>query len=64
MLRQITDMPAGTIGFEAIGEIEDDGVVHPAAEVVDGSRAAEPDQRMRPDRHQQRPGKKNWQAPH
>ena len=24
MLRQITDMPAGTIGFEAIGEVEDD----------------------------------------
>jgi hypothetical protein len=24
MLRRITDMPAGTIGFEAIGEIEDD----------------------------------------
>jgi hypothetical protein len=24
MLRTITDMPAGTIGFEAIGEVEDD----------------------------------------
>jgi hypothetical protein len=24
MLRRITDMPAGTIGFEAIGEVEDD----------------------------------------
>jgi hypothetical protein len=24
MLRGITDMPAGTIGFEAIGEVEDD----------------------------------------
>ena len=24
MLRRMTDMPAGTIGFEAIGEIEDD----------------------------------------
>jgi len=24
MLRQMNDMPAGTIGFEAIGEIEDD----------------------------------------
>lgn len=24
MLRPMTDMPAGTIGFEAIGEIEDD----------------------------------------
>jgi hypothetical protein len=24
MLRRITDMPPGTIGFEAIGEVEDD----------------------------------------
>ena len=24
MLRRITDMPAGTIGYEAIGEVEDD----------------------------------------
>ena len=24
MLRQMKDMPAGTIGFEAIGEVEDD----------------------------------------
>ncbi|HWX87925.1 MAG TPA: STAS/SEC14 domain-containing protein [Solirubrobacteraceae bacterium] len=24
MLRTITDMPAGTVGFEAIGEVEDD----------------------------------------
>ena len=24
MLRRITDMPAGTIGFEAVGEVEDD----------------------------------------
>lgn len=24
MLRGITDMPAGTIGFEAVGEVEDD----------------------------------------
>ena len=24
MLRSISDMPAGTIGFEAIGEVEDD----------------------------------------
>ena len=24
MLRQMTDMPAGTFGFEAIGEVEDD----------------------------------------
>jgi SpoIIAA-like len=32
MLRRMTDMPAGTIGFEAIGEIEDD----------DWERAVEP----------------------
>jgi hypothetical protein len=25
MLRRIEDMPAGTIGFEAVGEVEDDG---------------------------------------
>jgi hypothetical protein len=24
MLRQLTDMPVGTIGFEAVGEVEDD----------------------------------------
>ena len=24
MLRRMTDMPAGTIGFEAVGEVEDD----------------------------------------
>ena len=24
MLRRMTDMPVGTIGFEAIGEVEDD----------------------------------------
>ena len=24
MLRRITDMPAGTLGFEAVGEVEDD----------------------------------------
>ena len=28
MLRAITDMPAGTIGFEAIGEVEDDDWEH------------------------------------
>jgi SpoIIAA-like len=32
MLRRITEMPAGTIGFEAIGEVEDD----------DWERAVEP----------------------
>ena len=24
MLRQLADMPAGTIGFEAVGEVDDD----------------------------------------
>jgi hypothetical protein len=24
MLRRMTDMPLGTIGFEAVGEVEDD----------------------------------------
>ena len=28
MLRRIDDMPAGTIGFEAIGEVEDDDWEH------------------------------------
>ena len=28
MLRQMHDMPAGTIGFEAIGEVEDDDWEH------------------------------------
>jgi SpoIIAA-like len=32
MLRQMNDMPAGTIGFEAVGEVEDD----------DWKRAVEP----------------------
>ena len=32
MLRRVSDMPAGTIGFEAIGEVEDD----------DWERAVEP----------------------
>jgi hypothetical protein len=32
MLRRMTDMPAGTIGFEAVGEVEDD----------DWERAVEP----------------------
>ena len=32
MLRQISDMPAGTIGFEAVGEVDDD----------DWERAVEP----------------------
>ena len=43
MLRRMTDMPAGTIGFEAIGEIEDDDwerAVEPVLrdEVADGRK--------------------------
>ena len=43
MLRRMTDMPAGTFGFEAIGEVEDDDwerVVEPAlrTEIADGRK--------------------------
>ena len=43
MLRRITDMPAGTIGFEAIGEVEDDDwerAVEPVlrTEIADGRK--------------------------
>jgi hypothetical protein len=43
VLRAITDMPAGTIGFEAIGEVEDDDwehVVEPVLrrEIADGRK--------------------------
>jgi hypothetical protein len=43
MLRHMTDMPAGTIGFEAIGEVEDDDweqAVEPVlrGEIADGRR--------------------------
>jgi hypothetical protein len=43
MLQQITDMPAGTIGFEARGEVEDDDfehVVEPVLrrEIADGHK--------------------------
>jgi len=43
MLRRMPDMPAGTIGFEAIGEVEDDDwehVVEPVlrAEIADGRK--------------------------
>jgi hypothetical protein len=34
MLRPITDMPAGTIGFEAIGEVEDDDWEHAVEPVL------------------------------
>jgi SpoIIAA-like len=43
MLRRITDMPAGTVGFEAVGEVEDDdweAVVEPVMrrEIADGRK--------------------------
>jgi hypothetical protein len=43
MLRRMTDMPAGTIGFEAIGKVEDDDweeAVEPVlrAEITDGRK--------------------------
>ena len=43
MLRRMTDMPAGTIGFEAIGEVEDDDweeAVEPVVrrEIADGRK--------------------------
>ena len=43
MLRRITDMPAGTFGFEAVGEVEDDDwerVVEPVlrTEIADGRK--------------------------
>ena len=34
MLRQMSDMPAGTIGFEAIGEVEDDDWEHAVEPVL------------------------------
>jgi hypothetical protein len=44
MLRPTSDMPAGTIGFEAIGEVEDDDweeAVEPVlrGEIADGRNA-------------------------
>ena len=43
MLRQMTDMPVGTIGFEAVGEVEDDDwedTVEPvlAEEIAEGRK--------------------------
>ena len=43
MLRQMTDMPAGTIGFEAVGEVDDDDwedAVEPVLrrEIADGRK--------------------------
>jgi hypothetical protein len=34
MLRRLTDMPAGTIGFEAVGEVEDDDWEHDVEPVL------------------------------
>jgi hypothetical protein len=43
MLRRIPDMPAGTVGFEAVGEVDDDdfeGAVEPVLrrEIADGRK--------------------------
>jgi hypothetical protein len=43
MLRRMTDMPAGTIGFEAVGEVEDDDWEHAVEpvlrrEIADGDK--------------------------
>jgi hypothetical protein len=43
MLRRMTDMPAGTLGFEAIGEVEDDDWEHAVEpvlrrEIADGQK--------------------------
>jgi hypothetical protein len=39
MLRRIPDMPAGTIGFEAVGEVEDDDWEHTVEPVLRASIA-------------------------
>ena len=40
MLRQMLDMPAGTVGFEAIGKVEDDDFEHAVEPVLRGEIAA------------------------
>jgi hypothetical protein len=44
MLRRMVDMPVGTIGFEAVGEVDDDWeeAVEPVLrqEIADGARCA------------------------
>jgi hypothetical protein len=40
MLKQIPDMPVGTIGFEAIGKVEDDDFEHAVEPVLRGEIAA------------------------
>src|ERR1700754_762498 len=40
MLRRMIDMPAGTIGFEAIGEVEDDDWEHSVEPVLRSEIAA------------------------
>jgi hypothetical protein len=40
MLRRMRDMPAGTVGFEAIGKVEDDDFEHAVEPVLRGEIAA------------------------
>jgi hypothetical protein len=40
MLRQISDMPLGTVGFEGIGKVEDDDFEHTVEPVLRGEIAA------------------------
>jgi hypothetical protein len=40
MLKQIRDMPVGTVGFEAIGKVEDDDFEHSVEPVLRGEIAA------------------------
>jgi hypothetical protein len=40
MLRRMRDMPAGTVGFEAIGKVEDDDFEHSVEPVLRGEIAA------------------------
>src|SRR4051794_33774415 len=40
MLKRMSDMPAGTIGFEAVGKVEDDDFEHAVEPVLRGEIAA------------------------
>jgi len=40
MLKQMADMPAGTVGFEAIGEVDDDDFEHAVEPVLRSEVAA------------------------
>ena len=46
MLRRMSDMPAGTIGFEAVGEVEDDDWEHAVEPVLRDEIAAGRDIRL------------------